>query len=337
MKFTNYHHKDTLLHYIELKNASSSTQEEVMETWFHENFKNPAKNTPDSESELCDAKRELLSEFEIVIPKNIIEKFAQKLSAECQKWDRSPIDFYKNDLSVDDPYEGFINDIDDINMLLNITDINININIKEKKYLHKLLYANIITVIETYLSYTFIGMIYNHKDLIRKFIENTPKIEDRKILIAGICKIMESIESRSCEKVIIADAYKIIKNIESKAGDYCRSFVWHRMDDVAKMYEDVLSVKFPNTGEIKNAVKKRHDIVHRNGKNRTSHDIDITQEHISSLIATVREFVNNIEMQIQKLHLKKLFLWLRRNNYTKKERRDIIEMARVFGVSWKRE
>ena len=267
----------------DLWNASPDVQKDVMEYWFFTHFEDPANSMPYMDGEYhylwggpYYAEEELNEEFKGKVQKETIQKLVDELSGYGWQW--APTeggDYYDEDYDEDYifPYHNFIDAINNINMLLRITISNQN----EAKYLeclHKLLYVNVITALETYLSDTFIKTIQSHKDLAHKFVGN-----------------------------------KIMKEEELQKFKHYRSVSWHNTNKANKMYKNTLNVELFNDQEEKDkidkVIKKRHDIVHRNGKNKDGDDIYITQKEILFLIAVVGQFVENIEEKIRALSMEK--------------------------------
>jgi len=116
-----------------------------------------------------------------------------------------------------------------------------------KRHLHGLLYANVITALECYLSDFFVSQIKAAQALLRKFIETTPAFKEQKIAVSDVFQTMDAIEQR--------------------ANTYLAGLVWHRLDRVKSLYENTLGVKFPSDlRSVLGAIVIRHELVHRNGK-----------------------------------------------------------------------
>lgn len=64
------------------------------------------------------------------------------------------------------------------------------------------------------------------------------------------------------------------------------------------MYQDTLKIEFPEIGELMTVIKTRHDMVHRNGKNKEGEKIELTKELVSEVIGKVEKFVKNIDEKL---------------------------------------
>ena len=148
----------------------------------------------------------------------------------------------------------------------------------------RLLYANVITALETYLSDMFIGTVKNNPDFMRRFIETTPEFKE--------------------DKISLSDAYTAKEQADNKADDYLSKVVWHNISRVKQMYKDTLSIDFPeDINAIYRAIQYRHDIVHRNGKTKDGKELRIEKNDIIALIDYIESFAKNIDIELEKLQL----------------------------------
>ncbi|KKB02709.1 hypothetical protein [Pantoea anthophila] len=81
--------------------------------------------------------------------------------------------------------------------------------------------------------------------------------------------------------------------------------IYHNMDKVSKVYTDVIGEQFPSVFDEGNKVIRvltelRHDIVHRNGKNRNGEEINIDLAQVDSCISHIRTFVEGVHEYIDR-------------------------------------
>lgn len=266
------------------RNADPEIQRDVMETWFRKNFEDPAERTPYESAEggyiwiwggPYDAREELQSEFSNIVPEELIEELADELESECPEWEATPSpDDYDQ---ITEYYSNFTGAILDIKKLLSA-----KVDDTVAPCFLRLLYVNVITALETYLSDAFINTVINAPILMRRFIETTPKFKG--------------------EKVSLADVFKAVEEVERISLAYLTNVVWHHIQRVKPMYYTTLGIAFPkDLGAIFLAVPIRHDIVHRNGKTKTGEEILITQKDIEDLIGAVETFVQHIDTQLAEM------------------------------------
>ena len=191
----------------------------------------------------------------------------------------------KDIASISDYHDNFSGAILDIEKLLEIV-----VDASVASCFNRLLFVNVITAMETYLSDVFIGTVKKNQDLMRRFIETTPDFKN--------------------EKISLSDAFIAIDKAEKKADTYLmNNVVWHSIERVKRMYKETLGIDFPeDIRAILRAVKDRHDMVHRNGKTKEGGEIIVTKNDILELISSVKAFVQTIDTKLAKLQLNTLTL-----------------------------
>ncbi|BAP56238.1 hypothetical protein THII_1941 [Thioploca ingrica] len=173
----------------------------------------------------------------------------------------------------------FNNAIADIEKLL---DSSIDSTIENCFY--RLLYANVITALETYLSDAFINAVLPNPSFIRRLVESTPEFKK--------------------EKTAVSDIYKTIEGIKVKAREYLVEFLWHKLSAVRRMYKDTLNINFPNNmGAVYKAILTRHNIVHRNGKDKSGEEKVICRQDVTNLIAEIEALVQHVDSLLSELKL----------------------------------
>ena len=274
-----------------LRDADRKTQRDVMETWFRGRFEDPAERTPYESAEggyiwiwggPFDARDELKNEFSGVVPDDVIEELVHELEGECWEW--APT------LSSDD-YEQLAEDIAQITEYFDnfsgaIMDVKKLLQTRVDESVSgcflRLLYVNVITALETYLSDAFINTVVNTAVLMRRFIESTPEFQ--------------------AEKVPFASVFKAVDGIKRKAQAYLIDVVWHRLERVKPLYRATLNIEFPeDLDSLFHAIRVRHDIVHRNGKTKEGKEILITRKDVSELIIAVEKCVQLLDAQLAEM------------------------------------
>ncbi|MCK4819161.1 hypothetical protein KA005_25540 [bacterium] len=276
----------------DLQNEDRENQLDVMRTWFFENFENPAERTPYESREggyiwiwggPYDAQEELSDEFGGVVPDDVIEELSSELNAICYQW--APIakpgdydEYLVNNIAeITEYYHNFSGSILDIKKLLEV-DIDGSVN----HCFYRLLYVNVITTMETYLSDAFINSVVPDAELMRSFIESTPEFK--------------------AEKIPLANVYKAAEEIEQRAKKYLADVVWHNLGRIKPMYKSVLGIEFDTKlGPITKEILNRHDIVHRNGKTKSGEEIFITKEGVKVLISMVEAFIKEVDEKLSKM------------------------------------
>jgi len=228
-----------------------------------------------------DAQEELEAEFSGIVDDDLIEELSNELTAIGWEW--AP--------TADDYGQYLIDDIAQITefhhnfstAILNIKKLlETNVEGSVVNCLYRLLFVNVITALETYLSDAFINTVVPNQSLMRKLVETTPRFKS--------------------EKVPLAQVYKAVEEIDQKAKTHLADVVWHNLGRVKTMYKDVLGIEFESDlGDLTRAILNRHDIVHRNGKSKSGEVILIAKEDVNRLIAEVESFVQDVDQKLSEV------------------------------------
>ena len=264
-------------------------QLDVMKTWFRQHYEDPAERTPYESAEggyiwiwggPYETREVLGDEFGEIVSENLIDSLVQDLDSECFEWapTESPGDYdadFISDIAASSDYHvNFLDGLKDIRHLAET-----HLDDETAPCLYRLLYSNVITAIETYLSDAFTNTVLNDAGLLRKLIENTPDFKK--------------------QKLVLSDIYNSVDNADKKARGFLRQVIWHDLARVKPMYCDVLNVEFPDSTPMFRAVKIRHDLVHRNGKTKDGVAIPIDKGHVLSLAREAGEFVRLVDVALQ--------------------------------------
>ena len=263
-------------------------QRDQMEVWFRANFEDPAERTPYESAEggyiwiwggPYDAEEELRTQFEGIVPEEIIEDLASDLSGENPGW--APV-------SRPEDYDHGLYEAVSANELARQTLDGALATIKallqvtvpgdHGESYRRLLYANAITALETYLSDTFINRVFADKGLLQAYIDSEPKFKERKVSYRDILREAAKVEEAAKQELL--------------------DVVWHNIGKTKAMYDDVLGVKLGDVGKIASAVQRRHDIVHRNGRTKEGSVLTVSTDDIQGLIKEVERLASRIEVKL---------------------------------------
>lgn len=170
-------------------------------------------------------------------------------------------------------YEVFSTAIGDTRSLLELAPNN--------PTLARLLYANAITAMETYLSDTLKKQVLTKEHIRRRFVQSNDAFKDKKFTIQEIFSKLDGLNDE------IANAIDKIS--------------FHNLDKTPGIFTSVLDTRFPHErmSELKKAVENRHDIVHRNGKTTQGKSIEVTMDNVKEVIELVDSTVRYIDKQIK--------------------------------------
>lgn len=143
----------------------------------------------------------------------------------------------------------------------------------------RMIYSSAITNLETYLSDAFFNQVCMSSDNLEKLILRSNDLSNKKY------SPNELIEWK--------------KSPEKLVSDYVYNGVlWHNLSKASHLYKDVLGIDFDlPTNYIYKAIATRHDLVHRNGKDKNGKahllSIDEVHELIDHLIGFVKKIDNS--------------------------------------------
>ena len=244
-----------------------------------ENLTDYQENWIDRHYDDPDAQEKLEDEFFDVVTEDIYRELKNYLALNQSISDafKFHLDLAKDIASISDYHDNFSGAILDIEALLKI-----EIDSRDEHCFYRLLYANVITALETYLYVAFMGTVNTNPDLMRQFIETTPEFKNKKIPLS--------------------EAFEAKDKAEEEANVYLDKLVWHNIKRVKQMYKDTLGIDFPeDISAIFQAIETRHDIIHRNGRTKEGDKIIITENDISELIVSIETCVRTIDAELAKL------------------------------------
>ena len=178
-------------------------------------------------------------------------------------------------LSNTDFYRTFLDEIASLRVLnkLSVPDQ------KAKKTLRRHLYVGVIACLETYLSDAFINTVLSNENYLRSFFTSFKDFREQKL---GMNEIFDLASKR--------------EEIAKKA---MLEVIYHNLPKVSKMYEGTLDIVFPKFSEIQKAVSIRHDLVHRNGKNKDGIESSIDSIMVDDIISKVESFISEIDQKLK--------------------------------------
>lgn len=273
----------------DLEGLEPFEQKDLMKQWFLENYEDPAERTPYESAEggyiwiwggPYDAQEELGGYFHEYADESAIDELVKELERHCVEWAPTERpgdydDYVIDDISsITEAHLNFTGAIQDIETLLETAiapEVECNF--------YRLLFVNAITALETFLSDAFISKVMGSRDYFKAFVKSNPDFQKQKLLLSDVVEAAEE--------------------IESTVKTHLLEVLWHNLDRVSKMYQATLGVKFPDElGDIYRAILKRHDVVHRNGKNKDGEEIFIQKGDVSALIEKVEQLAQAIDVQL---------------------------------------
>jgi len=169
-------------------------------------------------------------------------------------------------------YDVFTTAILDTQSLITLSPENVT--------LARLLYANVITAMETYLSDTMKKQVLTREAIRRRFVQTSETFK---------------------EKIVVQEIFRKLEALNEEIFQTIDTMSFHNLDKTAGLYKAVLDTKFPSAhmADLKSAVEKRHDIVHRNGKTVQGKTVNVAMADVEKLIELVDFTIKHIDKQIK--------------------------------------
>ena len=195
-------------------------------------------------------------------------------------------------------YPIFQDNLNKIEKLINVKNFNID-DVELQSFLRNLLYGNVITCLETYLSDTFIQTTVNENRFLEAYISNSNKFSEKSKKSELYAEIFDEIKNSNN---LTLDRFLVKKCI-----DDIKEVTFHNINIASKLYKEVLGIEFPQEikPKIYKAVNIRHDLIHRNGKDKNDKIISIEYETLINLIKDVNNFVDTIQKETEKIIINK--------------------------------
>ncbi|WP_219812534.1 hypothetical protein [Aeromonas sp. ASNIH4] len=144
-----------------------------------------------------------------------------------------------------------------------------------------MIFSSIITAMEAYLSDTMKRNVLSRHAIKRRFVE--------------------TYKSFSSNELTENHIFKYLDGLDKKIRYYLdREISFHDTKHIKTLYEGVLNCKLQQDtlALIRGYASTRHDIIHRNGRDRNGDAVDISIEDIERLLDVVIDFITDIDKQI---------------------------------------
>lgn len=145
----------------------------------------------------------------------------------------------------------------------------------------QILYANVFTTLEAYMVQAFINKVLENDDNLHQYLSKQREFEFENPKLVDILKGQEHIS-------------KLIRIIRDKLKVALVKASWHDLGKVSSRFNclgiDLKASEF----KLNEVIKKRHDIIHRNGRTPDDSKLIISPEDIMSAINTATVIADTI-------------------------------------------
>ena len=183
----------------------------------------------------------------------------------------------QNSLIITDYFSEFNKSIKTIRELVKITITNSTL----QPHYFNMLYSSVITSLETYLADALKFNLAHKEEFLIKFVET-----------------FQDFKNVKCD---FNDIFNLCNSIERTVEEGLRSFLYHNLPKIKGIYKSTFNINFQPINELMRSISIRHDLVHRNGKNKNGTPHNITKDNVLELCDKTLSFVQNIEEQFNTL------------------------------------
>lgn len=221
----------------------------------------------------------LEEQFSDEVSEEIIEELASELSGEAYEW--SGKEHHFDHVDIVEPNPGYFDDFQkEVGQIEEMIDAVMDEKIKSQ--LLKLLFVNLITLLETFLSEAFTTSVFSNPKFTRSFVEKNKDFKKRKITLSNI--------------------FNEHGHIDLTIKKYLSDLIWHRLDKVELLFKYTFNINFSPYSTLYEAVKIRHFLVHKNGKNDKGKIMEITKAEFESTKDKICSFVLDLNKKLDKIN-----------------------------------
>lgn len=144
---------------------------------------------------------------------------------------------------------------------------------------YRQLFITVIAALEAFLSESLITLTDSNEQYFRNFVESHKEFKDTKFPLSEIFVRKEKLQHQ-------------IREIMLK-------IMYHNLPTVSGIFRDTFKMKFPEIKAVYKYVITRHDLVHRNGKDKDGKSVKITKDTLTDLIQETSTLVEVIADRLE--------------------------------------
>jgi len=116
----------------------------------------------------------------------------------------------------------------------------------------------------------------------------------------AIRDIVTSIQQFRQESIPLSEIYEKFEGLKKRVKAHLQNVVWHRWDVVSPLFKKGLGLgeAMPSFKPFDAALLKRHDIVHRMGRDKDGGEIAISATDVVGLVASIELFATAIDQAL---------------------------------------
>lgn len=282
-----------------LRNANKSQQLAAMRIWFRSRFCDPADETPYNSHEggylfihggPFDPSDELPARFSGIVNDDLVQRVVDEMVDEVgDEWapaigshdDRDAEDDYYLAMleletqSKDAPIDRLRQRLSGFREVMQLEGDS-----KAQGIARQLIYGAAIGALEAFLWETVDFWVGSDDVVLRRVVTR-----------------IDALRSRPMK---LGEVYERHEGLLHEVKGYLQNLIWHRWDRVQPLFEKGLEIQMPSAKPFEEAIRKRHDIVHRSGQDKAKQAVTISAEDVEALAVQIETFCATIAQQINK-------------------------------------
>lgn len=152
----------------------------------------------------------------------------------------------------------------------------------DPQFTNRLVFAGAISSLEAYLGDTLINAVHEKPDIRNSLLKNHKELGAISVTAAELSEDPDLVTKRLIGEL--------------------RGYLYHNMQRVMALYQGAFSIAMvPSKTErdvLFNAMPRRHDCVHRNGRNPQGEKLTVfTDEYVREVIAAIKAVLTHIELR----------------------------------------
>lgn len=151
------------------------------------------------------------------------------------------------------------------------------------KVINRMVFASAIGAMEAYLGDLLANSVFSSKAALKKLLDGDDVLKDGKVRLSEILVTPDVVERRTRE--------------------YLAGLLYHNLAKIAALYKIALDVDIlpdkSHRERMMRTVAVRHDVVHRNGRDKAGQEVDVTTAMVQLMLEDVMKFVLHVDEAVR--------------------------------------
>lgn len=149
--------------------------------------------------------------------------------------------------------------------------------------INRMVYASVIGAMEAFLSDLLIHSVLSQEVTLKRLIQNDNELKKSTVSLDEVLSTPNVVTHR--------------------VRQYLTGLIYHNLAKISKLYKFAFEIEIFPDGELKDrlmkAVQIRHDLVHRNGKDKIGTTIELPTAVVTSTLEDIHRFARHIDKSVE--------------------------------------